>query len=137
MSWAYFQNQAAWDAYHNAVCAAQAIPRPGYRADDNATVMMNAAWTTAWVAPIQVKGTGNVTAWVAKVSDADVLTYSLNAVPDSAIVAQTDATGMPTGVYVATVGGKQYVSEPLTFSYHKAKPPTWTDPHDGHVYQVT
>ena len=137
MSYAYFQNQAAWDTYNNAVCADQAIPRPGYNAADNTTVMLDNCWTDSWVAPIQVKGQGNVTAWVAHVSDDDVLTYSLNAVPDSAVVMGVDANGMPTGVYTVTVAGKTYVSEPNTLSYKKAKPATWTDPHDGHVYTVT
>lgn len=132
VSYAYFQNQAAWDTYHNAVCAAQAIPRPGYRADDNTTVMLNACWTDAWVNPIQFKQAGNVTTWIAKVSDADVLTYNLTAIPDSAVV-----TDPLTGVMTITVGGKSYVAEPTTLTYHKAKPATWTDPHDGHVYQVT
>jgi len=137
MAWAYFQNQAAWDTYHNAVCAAQAIPRPGYRADDNSTVMIDAQWTDAHVAPIQLKGTGNVTTWAAQVPDADVATYGLNAVPDTAVTMGTDpVTGMPNGTYTATVGGKTYVQEPLTVGYRKQKPSTWTDPKTGTVYNT-
>jgi hypothetical protein len=131
MSWAYFQNQAAWDTYHNAVCAANAIPRPGYNAADDTTVMLDNCWTDSWVVPMQMKGTGNVTTWIAHVSDEDVLTYGLNAVPDSAVVIAVD------GTITVTVGGKIYIQEPLSFNVHKPKPPTWTDPHDGHVYTIT
>lgn len=130
LSYAYFQNQAAWDAYHNAACAAHAIPRPGYRADDNATVMVAECWTDAWVDPIQFKQAGNVTTWVARVPDADVATYGLTAIPDSAVVWNLD------GSATVTVGGKTYVSEPLTMNFRKAKPPTWTDPKTGTVYQT-
>jgi len=136
MAYAYFQNQAAWDAYHNAACAANAIPHPGYRASDNSTVMIDAQWTDAHVAPIQMKGTGNVTTWAARVPDADVATYGLNAIPDSAVVYGKDANGMPNGTVTVTVGGKTYVSEPLTINFRKQKPPTWTDPKTGTVYQT-
>jgi hypothetical protein len=130
MAYAYFQNQAAWDTYHNAVCAAQAIPRPGYRADDDATVMLQNQWTDAWVDPIQFKQQGNVTTWVARVPDADVVTYALNAIPDSAVVFNAD------GTISVTIGNRTYVAEPTTLSYRKAKPPTWTDPKTGTVYTI-
>jgi hypothetical protein len=131
MSWAYFQNQAAWDSYHNAACVAHAIPRPGYRASNNTTVMLANQWTDAWVNPIQFKAQGNVTTWVAQVPDVDVTTYGLTAIPDTAVVFN------PNGTISVTVGGRTYVNEPLTMNFHKSKPPTWTDPHDGHVYTVT
>jgi len=130
--YAYFQNQAAWDTYHNAVCADHGIPRPGYRSDDGTTVMLDHCWTDSWVVPIQFKAQGNVTTWVAHVPDADVTTYNLqNTVPDSAVVYNIN------GTISVTVGGRTYVAEPLTMTYKKAKPATWTDPHDGKVYQVT
>ena len=132
MSWAYFQNQAAWDTYHDAACLANAVPRPGYNAANDTTVMLDNCWTDSWVVPIQFKRTGNVSTWVAQVPDADVVTYGLTAIPDSAVVTDPD-----TGIITVTVGGRTYVAEPLSFNVHKPKPPTWTDPHDGHVYTIT
>lgn len=130
--YAYFQNLAAWNTYHNAACADRGIPRPGYRADDNRTVMLDATWTDAWVDPIQFKAQGNVTTWAARVPDADVVTYGLtNTIPNSAVVFNVD------GTVSVTVGGRTYIAEPLTLTYRKAKPATWTDPRDGHVYTVT
>lgn len=131
VSYAYFQNLAAWNTYHDAACLAHAIPRPGYRSDDNTTVMLSSCWTDAWVDPMQIKQQGNVTTWVALVPDADVATYSLTAIPDTAVVFNLD------GTVSVTVGNKTYVVEPTTITWRKPKPATWTDPHDGHVYQVT
>lgn len=132
MAFAYFQNLAAWNTYHDAACAAHAIPRPGYRSDNNTTVMLAAQWTDAWVDPMQIKQTGNVTTWVARVPDADVPTFNLTSIPDSAVVANT-----VTGTISITVNGQTFVVEPTTITWRKPKPATWTDPHDGHIYQVT
>lgn len=131
MAWAYFQNQASWDAYHNAVCTAEGIPRPGKRRSDNA-VQINNQWTNASVDPIQVKGTGNVTAWVAHVPDSHIATYNISlSVPDSAVKFNAD------GMVTFTFNNRTYTGQPIVgFNWRKAKPSTWTDPDTGIVYQV-
>lgn len=130
MTWAYFQNQAAWDAYHNAACADNGIPRPGKLQSDQSVQIPN-CWTDAWVNPIQFKAQGNVTTWIAHVPEADVTKYNLtNTVPDSAVVQNRN------GTVTVTVGGRAYIAEPTTITWRKAKPATWTDPDTGKVYPV-
>lgn len=133
MAWAYFQNQAAWDTYHDAVCAAQGIPRPGYLASDDATVMIDACWTDAWTDPLQFKAQGNVTTWIAQVSDEDVTTYNLTAIPDSAVVFPPLFSTDPIKV---TIGNRTYTVEPTTLAYRKAKPAIWVDPRTNISYPV-
>jgi hypothetical protein len=131
MPWAYFQNQAAWDAYHNAVCAAQSIPRPG-RIQRTGGPAILSQWTDAWADPIQVKGTGNVTAWVAHVPDADLVTYNLTlSVPDDAVIVDQAAQTV-----TFTFNNRTYTFQPAAgFNWRKAKPPTYTI--DGHVYDTS
>lgn len=134
MTWAYFQNQAAWDTYSNAACADRGIPKPGRIQATAAPAILN-QWTDAWCDPIQVKGTGNVTAWVAHVPDADVVTYNLGLnVPDSAVT--WDANGMVTFTYQ----GRTYTGQAdVGFNWRKPKPATYTmtDEHGvSHVYDT-
>ena len=74
MAWAYFQNQAAYDAYHNAVCADQGIPRPGRLQSTQEPAVMT-QWTDAWADPIQLRSQGNVTTWATQIPDAHVVQY--------------------------------------------------------------
>lgn len=135
MTWAYFQNQAAWDAYHNAKCADLAIPRAGYSGPGETTTQVLNQWTDAWVEPIQVKGTGNVTAWVAHVDPADVVKYSLGLnIPDNQVT-----TDPVTGLVSFTYQGRTYTgnpADPVGFPWQKSKPATWTDKH-GVTYDTT
>lgn len=132
MTWAYFQNQAAWDAYHNAACADHGIPHAGYRQSDGEPMVME-AWTDAWNKPIQVKGTGNVTAWVAHVDPAEVTRYNLGLnIPDSAVT-------FDQGVVTFTYQGRTYTGQfngDVGFNWQKAKPTTWTDPNTGKKYDT-
>jgi hypothetical protein len=132
MAWAYFQNQGAWDAYHNAVCADLGIPRPGRNAASGEPAIM-ACWTDAWVDPIQVKGTGNVTAWVAQIPDEHVAEYGIAlSVPDGAVVRDPE-----TGALSFSYGGKDYTVDPaaIAFNWRKSKPPTVT--MDNKVYDTS
>src|SRR5215471_5471445 len=130
MPWAYFQNQAAWDAFHNAACTDHGIPRPGARQSDDA-VQILAGWTDSYSAPIQFRQQGNVTTWVAHVTDDDVTRYGLGGIiiPDSAI------TYDEFGPITITYGGRTYTAEPTTMTYRKAKPPTYT--YKGVTYDTT
>lgn len=126
MAWAYFQNQAAFDAYANAVCTDQAIPKAGYRQSDQTTQVQH-RWTDAWVEPIQIKDQGNVTTWAAHIPDAHVTQYAAFlgiAVADSQVVFNGDGTVTITGVAPQP---RTYVLELNTLTYKKAKPSTWTD----------
>lgn len=134
MAWAYFQNQAAFNTYHNAVCADLGIPRPGRNAATDDPAIME-CWTDAWVAPIQVRSQGNVTTWVAHIPDAHLTQYDPQlglTAPDSAVVSNVDANGEPTGT--VTVQGQVYTIDPNTLTYKKAKPPTYT--MDGVTYDT-
>lgn len=130
MTWAYFQNQAAWDTYHNAACADHGIPHPGRIQRTQVPAILN-QWTDAWCNPIQVKGTGNVTAWVAHVPEADVLTYNLGLnVPDSAVTFNAD------GTITFRYQNKTYTSVlDVGFTWRKPKPVTYS--MDGHLYDTT
>lgn len=113
MAWVVFANAAAFNTYHQAVCIAQAIPHPGYRQSDTALEIMN-QWTTSWVQPFYA-GPNVLSPIVAEVPDTDVVIYGLTL---------TSAPGIG-----ATV--TQYPSTAI------AKPPTWTDPNTGFVYNTT
>jgi hypothetical protein len=136
MAWAYFQNQAALDGYQNAVCADQAIPHAGYNQASGAAAILD-CWTDAFVAPIQLRGQGNVRTWAAQIPDAHVAQYDPVlgiTVPDSAVVFGVAANGLPDGT--VTVQGTTYTLEPNTLTYKKTKPATWTDPHTGKKYDT-
>lgn len=130
MAWAYFQNQAAFDAYHNAVCADMAIPHAGYSSNETVTQVSH-QWTDAWVEPIQIKSQGNVRTWGVHIPDSHLVTYDpvigLTAL-DSEVVFNENGT--------VTVKGQVYTLEPNTLTYKKAKPPTWTDKY-GVTYDTT
>lgn len=131
MAWAYFQNQAAFDAYHNAVCADLGIPRPG-RIQSNGTPAILNQWTDAWVNPIQIRSQGNVTTWAAQIPDSHVVTYDAVlgiTVPDEDVVFDPED---PTHV---TVQGQVYTLDPVNFTWRKAKPPTVQ--MDGKTYNTT
>ena len=74
MVWAYFQNQAAFNAYHNTVCTDQGIPKAGRNMATNEPAIM-ACWTDAFVEPIQIRSKGNVTTWTAHIPDAHATQY--------------------------------------------------------------
>jgi len=137
MAYAYFQNQAAFDAYHNAVCADLTIPRAGYaNAGLGAPAILN-QWTDAWVSPIQIRSQGNVTTWAAHIPDAHVTQYDPVlgiTVPDSQVVFN-GTNGVPNGT--VTIQGQTYTLDPNTLTYKKTKPPTWTDPKTGITYNTT
>jgi hypothetical protein len=133
MVWAYFQNQAAYDAYHNAVCADQAIPRPGRIQSTQSPAILN-CWTDAWVEPIQLRGQGNVITWAAKIPDAHAVTYDAVlgvVVADSAVVFNADGTVTITGVAPQP---RTFIRDPLTITYRKVKPATYT--MDGVTYNT-
>jgi hypothetical protein len=141
MAWAYFQNQAAFDAYHDAVCADLAIPRPGRIQSSQAPAILN-QWTDAWVNPTQVhRSQGNVTAWVAQIPETHATQYDAVlgiAVPDSAVVFNVGPDGFPDGTVTITGVGPQpqtYALEPNTLTYRKVKPPTYV--MDGITYDTT
>jgi hypothetical protein len=137
MAWAYFQNQAALDAYENAVCADEGIPRAGYNQATGEPAVLH-CWTDAWLEPIQLRGQGNVRTWAGHIPDAHVTQYAavLGAtVPDSAVVFGVGANGLPDGT--VTVQGQSYTLQPNTLTYKKTKPATWTDPHSGITYDTT
>jgi hypothetical protein len=133
MAWAYFQNQAAYDTYHNAVCADQAIPKPGRIQSTQAPAILN-CWTDAWVDPIQLRGSGNVTTWAAQIPDAHATTYDAVlgiVVPDENVVFNGDGTVTITGVAPQP---RTFVQDPVSFTWRKAKPPTYT--MDGITYNT-
>jgi hypothetical protein len=138
MAWAYFQNQAAFDLYHNAVCADQAIPKAGYTTHETVLAILN-TWTDAYVAPIQVKSTGNVTTWAAHIPDSHLVTYASKlglTTSDSAVTFNVGANGLPDGT-VTIQGQGTFTLQPNTLNYRKVKPPTWTDPKTGITYNTT
>lgn len=128
MAWAYFQNQAAFTAYHDAVCADLGIPRPGRnRATGEPAILSQ--WTDAFVEPVQIRGQGNVTTWAARIPDAHVVQYDAVlgiTVSDGEVVFNADGT--------VTVQGQTYTVDPNTLTYKKAKPPTYT--MDGKTYDT-
>jgi hypothetical protein len=133
MSWAYFQNQAAYDAYHNAVCADQGIPRPGRRQSDQSPAILN-CWTDAWVEPIQLRS-GNVTTWAAQIPDSHAVTYDAVlgvVVADSQVVFNADGTVTITGVAPQP---RTFIQDPLTITWRKVKPATYE--MDGVTYDTT
>jgi hypothetical protein len=134
MSWAYFQNQAAYDAYHNAVCTDQAIPRPGRIQSTQAPAILN-CWTDAWVEPIQLRGQGNVITWAAHIPDAHAVTYDAVlgvVVSDSQVVFNENGTVTITGVGPQPV---TYALESTSFTWRKVKPATYV--MDGVTYDTT
>ncbi len=136
MAYAYFQNQAAFDSYANAVCADQAIPHAGYLSS-GAPAILN-QWTDAWVAPIQVKSTGNVSSWAVHIPDAHLVQYAafLGLTTSDSAVTFNEVNGIPTGT-VTIQGQGTFTLQANTLTYRKVKPPTWTDPHTGITYNTT
>lgn len=135
MAWAYFQNQAAFTRYHDAVCADEGIPRPGFNQETGEPMILH-CWTDAFIEPIQLRGQGNVTTWAAQIPDDHVTKYDPVlgiTVPDSAVVFGFDANGNPNGT--VTVQGQTYARQPNTLTYKKTKPPTYTV--DGVTYDTT
>jgi hypothetical protein len=127
MAWAYFQNQAAWNTYHNAVCAAEGIPKAGRNAASNEPAIME-CWTDAFIAPIQIKSQGNVTTWAAQIPDAHVTQYDPQlgiTVPDSAVTfSPANVTPSTVTIAAGNPGAGTYTLQPNTLTYKKAKPPT-------------
>ena len=70
-SWVGFADEAAFTAWHTTVCADHGIPRPGRNAATG-EIELDAAWTLAYVAPVDDHGTIK-----AQVPDADVELYEL------------------------------------------------------------
>lgn len=133
MAWAYFQNQAAFDAYHNAVCADLGIPKAGRNAASLEPAIMQ-QWTDAWVEPIQIRSQGNVTTWAGHIPDAHVTAYDPVlgiTVPDSAVVFNLGGT---VTILPGNPGAGTYTLDPNTLTYKKAKPPTVT--MDGKTYDT-
>lgn len=132
MPWVYFQNQAAWDTYHNAACADRGIPKPGRIQATGEPAILH-QWTDAWCDPIQFKQSGNVTTWVAKVPDEDVVRYNLGGfvVPDANVVFPPLGSTDPITV---KVGNKTYMVEPTTMTWRKTKPATYV--MDGVTYNT-
>lgn len=129
MPWAYFQNLAAWTTFNDAVCTDKTIPRPGRRQSDQAPMILN-CWTDAWVQPIQLRSQGNVTTWAAHITDAEAVQYAAVlgiVVPDSQVVFNANGT--------VTVQGTTYTQDPLTLTWKKTKPATYTI--DGVTYNTT
>jgi hypothetical protein len=131
MAYAYFQNQAAFDAYHNVVCADQGIPRPGrFQHNDEPAILHQ--WTDAFITPLQIKNQGNVTTWAGHIPDSHVTQYDAVlgiTIPDSDVAFNSNGT--------VTVQGQLYTIDPLTLTYKKAKTPTWTDPNTNITYNTT
>lgn len=139
MVWAYFQNQAALDAYTNAVCADLKIPAAGYTNGGTGAPAILEQWTDAYVAPIQIKSTGNVTTWAAQIPDAHATQYDPVlgiTVPDSAVTFNRGPNGQPDGT-VTIQGQGTYTIEANTATYKKTKPATWTDPKTGITYNTS
>jgi hypothetical protein len=125
MAWAYFSSQAAWDAYHDAVCADLGIPRPGRIQSDQSPAILN-CWTDAWVDPIQLRGQGNVTTWAARIPDSHAVTYDAvleTVVADSQVVFNGDGTVTITGVAPQP---RTFTLAPVSFVWRKAKPARYT-----------
>src|SRR6186713_338824 len=104
MAWAYFQNQAAYDAYHNAVCADQGIPRPGRLQSTQEPAVMT-QWTDAWADPIQLRSQGNVTTWATQIPDAHVVQYDPVlgiTLTDSQVVFNRGPDGIANGTVTVT-----------------------------------
>jgi hypothetical protein len=135
MAWAYFQNQAAFDLYHNKVCTDLGIPLPGRIQSDQSPAILN-QWTDSFIAPTQIKSQGNVTTWAARIPDSHVIQYAAQlglTTPDSSVVFNIGANGLPDGT-VTIQGQGTYAINPNTLTYKKTKPPTYT--MDGHVYDT-
>ena len=134
MPWAYFQNQGAWDTYHNAVCATLGIPRPGRIQSTQAPAILN-CWTDAWVEPIQIRSQGNVTTWAAHISDAEAVLYDAVlgiVIADNQVVFNAERTQVTiTGVAPQP---QTYTIDPLTLTWKKTKPSTYT--MDGVTYDT-
>lgn len=111
----------AFNTYHTAACAANGIPKPGYRQSDNVIQILN-QWTTCWVRPI-VDGPTAFSPIKALVPDADVATYGLTT---------TTAPNFPNNI--TGLGGDTI--QAYTGTVDQTKPPTWTDPNTNIVYNT-
>ena len=134
MAYAYFQNQAALDAYHNAVCADLGIPKAGRTQSTQEPAVLN-QWTDAWINPIQIRSGGNVTTWAAQIPDSHVTLYDAVlgiVVSDSQVVFSADhRTVTITGVAPQP---QTYTLDPVTITWRKTKPPTVV--MDGKTYDT-
>lgn len=111
MAWVVFASAIAFNNYHQAACAANNIPRPGYREDNN-VVQILAQWTTSWAQPVYA-GPNVFSPIKCVVPDADVVTYGLTTTTDPTLGTVT-----------------QYPSTAL------AKPLTYFDPVSGLTYNT-
>jgi hypothetical protein len=104
MIWVLFANFAAFETYHDAVCAAHGIPLPG-RSAATGDEQLDHKWTTSWVRPLQIGPTA-LSPVVALVPDEDVVTYGLTG---TTALADTDPAWQRV----------------LTQTYEQAIPATW------------
>lgn len=105
--------------WHDARCAAEGIPHPGYVADSTTPALAN-AWTTAYVTPQQIDGRCCVT-----LADADVANDPTLATLE-VVTITLDADGKPDAEIVTPAPGVPYVQQ---------IPPTWTD-DEGTAWSV-
>ena len=76
MTWVAFADETAFHTFHDAACAEHDIPRPGRNAATG-EIVIDAQWTTAYVAPIDDHGVIK-----ANVPEEDVTTYGLTPTED-------------------------------------------------------
>jgi hypothetical protein len=132
MTWVTFPDRASFDAYHQAACAANGIPRPGKNAADNATVHIDHQWTDAWV---------NITgAFVAapgayllvNVPPEDVTIYGLTVAPNPPRFPTPDDPRPPSIVF----NGASRNILTVAADWHQPIPTSWTDPVTHITYTV-
>lgn len=140
MPWVGFGTKAQWDTFHDAICVDLGIPRPGNRQSDGAVQISN-QWTDSQYAPFVIDVIINSNprkVGILQVPQAVVNAYGLTVISDPTPI--LDGQGRRTGQWLVTYGGTQYtvalITDPTTLPFRKAKPTTWTDPSDGHVYVV-
>jgi len=95
LQWVKFTDQAAYNAYAAASCAAAGIPKPGQRQSDGTTMLGN-CWTTALIQPM---------------------------LDGSTIVAQVPSTDIP--LYGLTPYLLKSTVQPAGFTVYQPKPATW------------
>lgn len=136
MPWVGFATRAAWTTFHDAVCSDMGIPRPGKRTSDD-VVQINNQWTEAAFVPIvlDVVINGNPRKiGILLVPPVVVTRYNLA----SNVISDPSNNG--DGTYTVTYNGNQYVvalaPDETNFPFRRPRPPTWTDPDTGIIYNT-
>jgi hypothetical protein len=121
-----FADADAFNAWHDAECAVQGIPHPGYNAETGEPAITD-QWTTAAAAPIIVDGQVCMTTTDEQVAGDPVLAALPTIVVKYPVPPRSDVdeNGVPASV----------ITEP-EWDWHQPLPPQWTDPNTGTTYST-